>query len=117
MQEMYHEPVYASDGKPTAALLIGTLNSCQPPFPVAYILCEHCDPVESCQAPAFEGWTYEKNAILEHLKQHKTSPVTNEPISDQRLCPNLAVYKAVQVSSGSVVSKNPTSCSLLLCPS
>lgn len=114
MQEMYHEPVYASDGKPSAGLLMAIQNPCRPLFPVASSLCKHATLWEAANPLASEGWTYEKNAILEHLKQHKTSPVTSEPISDQRLCPNLAVYKAVQVCSGSLVIKNP-SCYLLRC--
>tara|TARA_Y100001954_G_C15461908_1_gene431294 strand:- start:50 stop:565 length:516 start_codon:yes stop_codon:yes gene_type:complete len=46
----------------------------------------------------YEGNTYEKTAILEHLKKSKTSPITRNPLdaTPQFLFPNRQLYNIIQ---------------------
>ena len=46
----------------------------------------------------YEGNTYEKNAILDHIKKSKTSPITRNPLdaTPQFLFPNRQLYNSIQ---------------------
>ena len=46
---------------------------------------------------AADGYTYEKSALQEWLKQHSTSPVTGHELSHQLLTQNLAI-KSLQMT-------------------
>ena len=56
--------------------------------PISQILME--DPVI-----ADDGFTYERKAIAKWFNIKKTSPMTNEPIGDERLVPNRTIKSQI----------------------
>mmetsp|Transcript_16732 Transcript_16732/g.23617 ORF Transcript_16732/g.23617 Transcript_16732/m.23617 type:complete len:746 (+) Transcript_16732:3-2240(+) len=51
-----------------------------------------------------EGNTYEREAILEWLKQNSTSPITRNPLAEHQLFPNRALKDLLDVDSSSLPS-------------
>lgn len=45
---------------------------------------------------AADGYTYEREAIAGWLQYHDTSPMTNLPLSNMSLTPNLALRSAIK---------------------
>jgi len=58
--------------------------------PISYEVMK--DPVILCG----DGNTYDRSSITEWLKTHKTSPMTNEPVSDTTLVPNKLVKSLIE---------------------
>lgn len=48
---------------------------------------------------AADGYTYERRALQDWLKQHTNSPVTGHPLSSTTVMPNLASMKLVENSN------------------
>ena len=45
---------------------------------------------------ASDGWVYERAAIEQWLRQHRTSPMTNAPLPSRQLTPNHNLRSAIQ---------------------
>lgn len=52
---------------------------------------------------AEDGFTYERNAIVEHFKTKKTSPITNVVLSSTNVIPNMYVRTDIQDTLGIVL--------------
>ena len=54
---------------------------------------------------AFDGNSYEKNAIMEYLKLHKKSPLTNEETTIFNVFPNMQLKKEIEIYNSTIQSK------------
>jgi len=76
-----------------------TLPNFLPPNLVNSMTCPITQEVMHDPWMDYEGNTYEKNAILDHIKKSKTSPITRNPLdaTPQFLFPNRQLYNSIQV--------------------
>ena len=61
----------------------------------AHFLCPITHEVMEDPVTAADGHTYDRFAIEEWLKTHRTSPMTNEVLSSQALVPNVALRRMI----------------------
>ncbi|KAF8110430.1 hypothetical protein N665_0084s0039 [Sinapis alba] len=66
-----------------------------PKQPPSHFLCPLLKDVMSEPCVAADGYTYDRRAIEEWMKDHRTSPVTNLPLQNINLLPNHSVYAAI----------------------
>jgi serine/threonine protein kinase/nucleotide-binding universal stress UspA family protein len=66
--------------------------STQPP---THFICPLLKDVMNEPCVAADGYTYDRHAIEEWLKEHNTSPMTDSPLHSKNLLPNYTLYTAI----------------------